>query len=118
MVGCGNSSIILPLLMVFIELSEEMHRDGYLNITNMDISEVVLEKMHHVYTKPGPKSAQFECRFLLLTHLDLTMDATRMNFRDSSFDICLDKGTYDALAVSIGYSWHSVGLNRKNFSEH
>jgi hypothetical protein len=46
MVGCGNSSIILFLLMVFIELSEEMYRDGYLNITNMDISEVVLEKMH------------------------------------------------------------------------
>jgi hypothetical protein len=48
--------------MVFIELSEEMYRDGYLNITNMDISEVVLEKMHQVYAKPGPKSAQFECR--------------------------------------------------------
>ena len=40
-----------------------MYRDGYLNITNMDISEFVLEKMHQVYTKPGPKSAQFECGF-------------------------------------------------------
>ena len=55
--------MLLPLLMYFIELSEEMYRDGYLNITNMDISEVVLEKMHQVYTKPGPKSAQFECGF-------------------------------------------------------
>jgi hypothetical protein len=27
------------------------------------------------------------------------MNATRMDFRDNSFDICLDKGTYDALAV-------------------
>ena len=69
--------------MVFIELSEEMYRDGCLNITNMDISEVVLEKMHQI---------------------DLTMDATRVNFRDSSFDICFDKGTYDALAVSLVYS--------------
>jgi hypothetical protein len=30
----------------------------------MDISEVVLEKMHQVYAKPGPKSAQFECRWI------------------------------------------------------
>jgi hypothetical protein len=103
--------------MVCIELSEEMFRDGYLNITNMDISEVVLEKMNQVYAKPGHKSAQFECGLLLLTHLDLTMDATRMNFRDSSFDICFDKGTYDALAVSIAYLCLSVGLNRKSFSE-
>jgi hypothetical protein len=31
--------------------------------------------------------------------IDICMDATRMDFRDNSFDICLDKGTYDALAV-------------------
>lgn len=29
------------------------------------------------------------------------MDATNMNFRDGSFDISIDKGTYDALAVKI-----------------
>lgn len=28
------------------------------------------------------------------------MDATNMSFRDNSFDISIDKGTYDALAVS------------------
>jgi hypothetical protein len=28
------------------------------------------------------------------------MDATKMQFRDNSFDISIDKGTYDALAVS------------------
>lgn len=27
------------------------------------------------------------------------MDATRMSFRDNSFDVSIDKGTYDALAV-------------------
>ena len=26
------------------------------------------------------------------------MDATRMDYRDNSFDIVIDKGTYDALA--------------------
>ena len=28
----------------------------------------------------------------------LVMDATRLDFRDNSFDIVIDKGTYDALA--------------------
>ena len=26
------------------------------------------------------------------------MDATKMNYRDNSFDVCIDKGTFDALA--------------------
>ena len=26
------------------------------------------------------------------------MDATAMNYRDNSFDVCVDKGTFDALA--------------------
>mmetsp|Transcript_33800 Transcript_33800/g.39765 ORF Transcript_33800/g.39765 Transcript_33800/m.39765 type:complete len:94 (-) Transcript_33800:255-536(-) len=26
------------------------------------------------------------------------MDATCMNYRDNSFDVCVDKGTFDALA--------------------
>jgi hypothetical protein len=49
--------------------------------------------------------------------LDICMDATRMDFRDNSFDICLDKGTYDALAV-IDYWYdpiHSVGLRVKEY---
>ena len=28
----------------------------------------------------------------------IAMDATRMNYRDNSYDVCIDKGTYDALA--------------------
>ena len=31
--------------------------------------------------------------------LDVTMDATNMNYRDNAFDVSIDKGTYDALAV-------------------
>jgi len=45
------------------------------------------------------------------------MDATRMDFRDNSFDICLDKGTYDALAV-IDYCddfIYSVGPRAKGY---
>lgn len=75
MVGCGNS-----------KMSEEMARDGYPLIDNMDVSNVVLEKMYQNY---NDKYNGFE--FTL-------MDATKMNYRDNSFDVCIDKGTYDALA--------------------
>ncbi len=38
----------------------------------------------------------------------MPMDATRMDYRDNSFDITLDKGTYDALAVNLAYLYFSV----------
>jgi len=75
MVGCGNS-----------KLSEEMARDGYPLIDNMDVSSVVLQKMFNLYS---PIHTGFEFT---------AMDATKMNYRDNSFDVCVDKGTYDALA--------------------
>ena len=75
MVGCGNSSII------YSELSDQMQKNGYY-ITNIDISNVVLEQMR-------AKSRQ---DYLL-------MDATNTCFRDRIFDVLIDKGTFDALAV-------------------
>ena len=75
MVGCGNS-----------KMSEEMARDGYPFIDNMDFSPVVIEKMREVYNE-SHKTFEFT-----------TMDATHMNYRDNAFDVCVDKGTFDALA--------------------
>ena len=74
MVGCGNS-----------KMSEEMAADGYPWVTNMDISPVVLHKMKDVYEKHN-------------NYDFIALDATKMNFRDNSFDLCIDKGTFDALA--------------------
>lgn len=68
MVGCGNST-----------LSGKMGERGY-NITNIDISDVVIDQMKQ---KTGQEY--------------LLMDATNTSFRDRSFDLVLDKGTYDAL---------------------
>ena len=75
MVGCGNS-----------KMSEEMAKDGYPLIDNMDVSNVVLEKMREQY-RAGYPGFEFTA-----------MDATKMNYRDNSFDVCVDKGTFDALA--------------------
>lgn len=75
MVGCGNS-----------KLSEEMSNDGYRVITNIDIAGSVIEKMKNHYSIRYPLQ-QF-----------LVVDATNMAYRDNSFDLCIDKGTFDALA--------------------
>ena len=71
MVGCGNSA-----------MSEDMAKDGYEHITNMDVSGVVLDKMRETYPR-------FEY---------ICLDGTSMPFRSDSFDVCVDKGTFDALA--------------------
>ncbi len=75
MVGCGNS-----------KLSEEMANEGYSHITNIDISSNVIEKMSAIYST----------RFSMQEYQ--VVDATRMAYRDNSFDLCIDKGTFDALA--------------------
>lgn len=75
MVGCGNS-----------KLSEEMSNDGFHSITNCDISDNVIYKMRNHYHEKFPLQ-----EFAVI-------DATRMAYRDNAFDICIDKGTFDALA--------------------
>ncbi len=75
MVGCGNS-----------KLSEEMASDGYTYITNVDISDNVIGKMSNIYKQRFPMQ-EFQ-----------VIDATRMAYRNGSYDLCIDKGTFDALA--------------------
>lgn len=63
-----------------------MYEDGYTNITNIDISEVVIEKMKAIYCEKLP----------LMTWT--VADATNMpEFADDQFDLVIDKGTFDAL---------------------
>lgn len=70
MVGCGNS-----------KLSDQMYNDNYKNIISIDISDKVIEKMSEEYP-----------------HLKyIEMDATNMTFKENEFDVCIDKGTLDAL---------------------
>lgn len=71
--GCGNS-----------KLSVDMYDVGYTSITNIDISEVVIEQMKKTYRdREG-------CKWQ-------TMDATAMEFEDESCSVVLDKGTLDAM---------------------
>nr|XP_022321268.1 methyltransferase-like protein 13 [Crassostrea virginica]XP_022321269.1 methyltransferase-like protein 13 [Crassostrea virginica] len=76
MVGCGNSV-----------LSENLYDVGHHNITNIDISDVVVRQMTERNKEQRPDMKY------------LKMDALNMNFEDSSFSVVLDKGTLDALMV-------------------
>ncbi|KAF6984563.1 hypothetical protein CFC21_002549 [Triticum aestivum] len=74
MLGCGNSL-----------LSEDMVKDGYQNIVNIDISSVVIEQMKEKHMD-----------FPQLTYMQL--DVRDMSFfGDGSFDCIIDKGTLDAM---------------------
>ncbi|KAL6843063.1 hypothetical protein ACP4OV_027137 [Aristida adscensionis] len=74
MVGCGNSL-----------LSEDMVKDGYDDIVNIDISSVVIEQMKEKHADVPQ-----------LTYMQ--MDVRDMSFfGNESFDCVLDKGTLDAM---------------------
>jgi ubiquinone/menaquinone biosynthesis C-methylase UbiE len=73
-IGCGNS-----------RLSEEMYDDGYQNITNIDISQVVINQMIEK-TKEKYSNLKFK-----------KMDVRELELPNESFDIVIDKGTLDAI---------------------
>lgn len=73
MVGCGNS-----------KLSQDLYDVGCHQITNIDISPLVIQQMNDA-NKTRPK----------MTYVH--MDATQMRFSDDQFSVVLDKGTLDAL---------------------
>ena len=73
-VGCGNS-----------KLSEDLYDAGIRNISNIDISEVVIKQM-------APRNKEKR------PHMSFTvMDVLRMDYSAAQFDCVLDKGTLDAL---------------------
>lgn len=80
--GCGNSNFGIDL-----------YRDGYKDITNIDISEVCVEKMSRKYP---------ELKFR-------TMDMTKMEFAENTFDVVLEKASLDSLLVDCKSPWDYSG---------
>ncbi|XP_053607536.1 eEF1A lysine and N-terminal methyltransferase homolog [Plodia interpunctella] len=76
--GCGNSS-----------LSADLYDVGYQNITNIDVSEVVIRQMNSI--NASRSAMKFLC-----------MDALNMSFKNEEFNVLLDKGTLDALMPDDG----------------
>jgi len=77
--GCGNS-----------QLSVELHKAGYTNMVNIDISSVCVANMKEEYP---------ELSFL-------EMDMTRLSFPDNSFDLVVEKATLDSLLVDAKSPWN------------
>ncbi|XP_063796059.1 eEF1A lysine and N-terminal methyltransferase isoform X2 [Pseudophryne corroboree] len=73
-VGCGNS-----------ELSERLYDAGCQNLTNIDVSEVVIRQMNE---RNANRRSNMTYQL---------MDATQTTFPDSHFQVVLDKGTLDAI---------------------
>ncbi|KAL0413670.1 UNVERIFIED_CONTAM: eEF1A lysine and N-terminal methyltransferase [Sesamum radiatum] len=79
MVGCGNAVI-----------SEDMVKDGFEDIMNIDISSIAIEMMRKKYEDvPQLKYMQMDVR-------DMSF------FPDDSFDSVIDKGTLDSLMITYG----------------
>lgn len=76
--GCGNSQLAL-----------DMYNDGFEDITNIDISEVVIKKMS--FKHPHLKFVQ--------------MDVTNLEFGEEKFDLVIEKSTLDALLVDTKSPW-------------
>jgi len=87
-IGCGNSL-----------LAEEMVKDGYQSITNIDISHVVIDSMKEKY-RGSPRL------------IWKAMDCRKLEFPDESFDAVFDKGTMDALLCG-DHSFTSVAKMMK-----
>ncbi|XP_015604537.1 methyltransferase-like protein 13 [Cephus cinctus] len=91
-VGCGNSTLSMVLYDV-----------GYRNITNIDISQVVIKQMLDMNRTRRPD--------LIYER----MDATEMTYADDKFSVVLDKGTLDALMSDS--SEDTISTIDKYFSE-
>ena len=82
-VGCGNS-----------RLSAGLYDAGFTSITNIDFSDIVIEKMKLLH---GDVRPLMEWIF---------MDMTDLKFEERSFDVVIDKASMDALMVDEGDVWH------------
>jgi len=76
--GCGNS-----------RLSEDMCEDGYQNISNIDISQVVVGQMIEKNREKNSMTWQ-------------QMNVTALEFADETFDAIVDKGTLDSILCGEG----------------
>ena len=89
MVGCGNS-----------KLSQQMFEDGYRNILSTDISEVCIENQRLTYP-------HLEWQVADLRHME--------HLKNETFDVVIEKATFDALLVTEKSPWHPSDEAQNNF---
>eukprot|EP00743_Colponemidia_sp_Colp-15_P001564 GILK01001709.1.p1 GENE.GILK01001709.1~~GILK01001709.1.p1 ORF type:complete len:363 (-),score=65.21 GILK01001709.1:107-1195(-) len=90
-VGCGNA-----------EFSADMYDDGLQNITNIDLSHVVISQMKERHVSREKMTWE-------------EMDATDMKFPDNSFDLIVDKGLLDTLVCGTDSIENTVKMTFEVF---
>lgn len=106
----------------------QMYDDGYENIVNIDArisitlerewkadEHSVLWRCHQANVGKEPRTQQYDVwgyyhLFTLNTEIvicltGLEMDVRKLQFESGSFDVCIDKGTMDAMMTSKGDVW-------------
>ena len=78
-------------------LSEELYADNYRRIYNIDFSPVAVSKLNERYAKMGLKQIQ-----------NTVMDASSMDFNDSTFDVVIDKATLDSVLCAEEVGEHNA----------
>ncbi|ETO24623.1 hypothetical protein RFI_12534 [Reticulomyxa filosa] len=80
------------------EMTEEMIKDGYLEVISMDVSNIVLERMTEKYFAAMANETRLHdpvaCEYV-------TMDCTSIAFMDESMQCVIDKGTIDAIVSKV-----------------
>jgi len=87
--GCGNSV-----------MCEDMYDDGYLHISNMDISSVCIDQMKGRNSQRRPEM-DWE-----------VMDVRDLKYPNETFDLIVDKSTIDALLCG-NYAYFNVAVMMK-----
>lgn len=90
-VGCGNS-----------EMSADMYAEGYRNITNLDVSRVVIDQMQTKYPADQYPGMTW-----------VAMDARLTDFPPSYFDIVLDKACLDSILCTFSGQSRSIKFLRE-----
>ncbi|PWN49461.1 S-adenosyl-L-methionine-dependent methyltransferase [Violaceomyces palustris] len=93
MLGCGNST-----------LSADMYADGYSNITNIDYSPVVIDKM---------RARHPEMAWHVMDIRELKENSAALGGL-GTWDVIIDKGTMDALMAEKGSVWDPSPTVLKN----
>jgi SAM-dependent methyltransferase len=74
MLGCGSAAF-----------SADLYDDGYTNITNIDLSDVVIAQMKEANDKDRPGMTW------------AVMDVTSLSYENAHYDVVFDKSTMDCL---------------------